>query len=159
MVKRSKEIMPSNNLVRVSFPLNDAEQGFETEMLWAEILGENRFRVANSPFFVFGVSAEDVVAATPTAHTLKFDRILEKSGHSTYRLFLQRGRTIDGDDFKEYWEPIARLGATFENGNNRVLAVDLSPAVLVSEVYKLLERGEADGIWIFEEGDYSEKAK
>jgi hypothetical protein len=49
--------------VKIDFQLNpEDQQGHETEKVWAERVGTNEFRVLNSPFFVFGMSADDVVS-------------------------------------------------------------------------------------------------
>jgi hypothetical protein len=33
-------------------------------------------------------------------------------------------------------------------------AIDIPPTVNINEAYKVLEQGEADGVWEFEEGYY-----
>jgi hypothetical protein len=144
-----------NERVKVTFQLNpEDQQGFETEGLWAERTGPNEFRILNSPFFVFGISAEDTVKAELHDGTYKFDRVVRKGGHSTYRIFLQAGRTIHDEAFRERWNAIQALGGRFENANNRLLSVDLAPNVNVVKVYELLKQGESEGVWAFEESNY-----
>jgi hypothetical protein len=81
---------------KVVFPLKRDESSYETESVWAERLSETRFRILNSPFFVFDVSYEDVVEAKPEGEILRFVRVLQRSGRSTYRVILQGGRTVEG---------------------------------------------------------------
>jgi Domain of unknown function (DUF4265) len=141
--------------VKVIFDLNpEDQQRYSTEGVWAERVGPDEFRILNSPFFVFGVSADDVVKATLRDNDYRFERVVQKGGHSTYRIFLQDGRTVQGDDFRSRWETIRRLGATFENANDRFVSVDVTPAGDIVKVYDLLKQGEADGVWVFEEGNY-----
>ena len=143
------------NQVKVQFRVDPSDQrGVETESLWAEGAGDGRFRILNSPFFLFGVSADDVVEAKEVGGVLMFQGVISRGGHSTYRLFLQGGRTINGADFLGGWEPISLLGATFENANNHFVAVDIPPGRDVAAIYKLLDKGEQDGIWAFEEVYY-----
>jgi hypothetical protein len=148
--------MNSINCVKIEFELDpNDQQESKTESLWAEKVGFGQFRIANSPFFLFGISAEDIVEAEEIDHKLTFKRVVSRGGHSTYRIFLQNGRTITDPDFQTYWEPISTLGATFENADDRFIAVDIPPGIDVTAIYKLLERGEQDGIWIFEEVYYA----
>jgi hypothetical protein len=131
------------------------EQGFETEGLWAEKVGPDHYRILNSPFFVFGISAEDVVAAEHRDRMLTFRKVVSRGGHSTYRIFLQDNRAIQHPDFLARWKSFAALGATYENANNHFVTVDVPPGRDVAAIYKLLEAGEEAGLWIFEEGHYA----
>jgi hypothetical protein len=142
--------------VKVRFELDPRDQQtFETEQVWAQRLGPNEFRILNSPFFVFGVSAEDVVEAAEIEEGIyAFCRMVMKGGHSTYRIFLQ-GDTISDEPFQSRWAAIEALGATFENGNSRFVSVDVPPSVSTANVYTLLQQGESDGVWTFEEADHS----
>ncbi len=150
--------MNSINTVKIKFELDpNDQQERKTESLWAERIGFGQFRIANSPFFLFGISAEDIVEAEEIDHTLTFKRVVSRGGHSTYRIFLQNGRTIMDSHFQIYWEPISVLGATFENADDHFVAVDIPPGIDVAAVYKLLERGEQDCIWVFEEAYYAGK--
>jgi len=146
--------------VRIIFRLDPGEQqSYETETLWAEPFGPNEFRILNSPFFVFGVSAEDVVTAALRDHDVyEFKRVVEKGGHSTYRIFLRGDRTIADDCFRLRWTGIQSLGATFENGNGTFIAVDVPPSANIRTIYQLLEQGENAGIWAFEEANFEAAA-
>lgn len=144
--------MTGSEQVKVQFSVNpDDERQVKTESLWAERIGPGLFRILNSPFYFFGISAEDVVAAADSGEGLKFQRVISRGGHSTYRVFLQGGRDIHNADFQSYWKPISSLGATFENANDRFVSIDIPPGKDVGEIYRLLEKGEEDGIWAFEE--------
>ena len=65
----------------------DAWHGYGTETVWAEKVGGNRYRLRNTPFYAFGVSAEDVVFAEPDDEArLVFSSVSLRGGHSTYRI-------------------------------------------------------------------------
>jgi hypothetical protein len=148
--------MNSHKQVKVRFQVDsDHQQGVKTETLWAEKVGPGRFRILNSPFFLFGISAEDIVEAEEAEDGLKFRNIVSRGGHSTYRIFIQDGRTISDPGFQAHWEPISLLGATFENANDHFVSVDIPPGKDVAAIYKLMEKGEQDGIWDFEEAYYA----
>jgi Domain of unknown function (DUF4265) len=148
--------MSSTNQVKVQFHVDPNDQrGVKTESLWAERVGFGRFRILNSPFFLFGISADDVVEAEEADDGLRFQSVVSRGGHSTYRIFLQGGRTIKDADFRIYWEPISKLGATFENADDHFVALDIPPGKDVAAIYELLDRGEQDGVWAFEEVHYA----
>jgi hypothetical protein len=148
--------MSPGNKVKVQFRVDPNDQrGFRTERLWAEMVGPGRFRILNSPFFLFGISAEDVVEAEETNNGLEFRTVVSRGGHSTYRIFLQDGRTTKCPDFRISWKPISELGATFENANDHSVTVDISPGRNVAAIYELMAKGEQDGIWAFEEVYYA----
>jgi hypothetical protein len=144
------------NRVKIRFPLNPEEQnGLEAENLWAERVKANRYRILNSPFFVFGVSADDIVTTTRVGDIQQFAGVASRSGHSTYRIFLQGDRTINSGDFKGVWKRLASLRCTYENANDKFISVDVPPAAEVERIYSILEEGERAGIWAFEEGHHS----
>jgi len=149
--------MSANEHVKIAFDLDPADgHGYETETVWAEPVGGDRFRLQNSPFFAFGVSAEDVVSAVPARKGIyKFQQVVQMGGHSTYRIFLQDS-TIADDCFLTRWHEIQALGATYENGNGRFVSVDIPPETDIRKIYCLLEQGEKDGVWAFEEANYEE---
>jgi uncharacterized protein DUF4265 len=144
--------MTDTNQVKIQFQIDPKEQReFRTEALWAERVGDGRFRILNSPFFLFGISAEDIVEAKEAEDGFKFQSIISRGGHSTYRVFIQGGRTISAPDFQAYWKPISQLGATFENANDHFVSVDIPPGKDVAAIYKLMQKGEQEGVWTFEE--------
>lgn len=143
----------SENLFKITFLLDpDDWHGYGTESVWAEYVFEDSYRLLNSPFFATGVSAEDVIRATPRQEALFFEKVIERAGHSTYRVIVDN--STDEPTFNEYWSPLQELGCTYESAqlNALLLAVDVPTYASIHRVYELLERGEIDGIWGFEEG-------
>jgi len=130
------------------------------ETLWAEpVAGSEwrRFRLMNSPFYARGVSYLDVVRATPVgdANVFQFEAVLERSGHSTYMLIMQ----ADEARVNAYWNRLQAMGCTYEStyepwkGKELPLySVDVPPSTDLQAVYDLLERGELDKVWVFQEG-------
>ncbi|HWX62908.1 DUF4265 domain-containing protein [Bradyrhizobium sp.] len=148
--------MSPDDKVKVQFRVDPNDQlGIKTESLWAEMVGPGRFCILNSPFFLFGISADDVVEAEETNNGWEFQTVVSRGGHSTYRIFLQDGRTTKHPDFRISWKPISELGATFENANDHFVAVDIPPGRDVAAIYELMAKGEQDGIWAFEEVYYA----
>ena len=140
--------MAAKSLVKILFELEAGWHGYETETLWAEPVGGERYRLRNSPFFAFGVSAEDIVFARSEDGVLRFKGVSIAGGHSTYRIVLA---DVTRDDVERFLRPLAELGCTYEEG--KALAVDVPPAANIYQVYSLLEAGEARGLWEFDEGN------
>ena len=139
-------------LVKVAFPLEATSwHGVATETMWAETVGENLYRLRNSPFYAFGVSAEDVVSAKLGGGLLIFSDVVQRSYHSTYRVF--RLPQASDKSFRSYWEQLEELGCTYEQGDpEKLFAIDVPPQADIYSVYDVLERGEASEVWGFEEG-------
>jgi hypothetical protein len=86
-----------NKDVKILVPYVDFEDEEQKESIWAEPVGDNKYKIANIPFFVSGLSYGDIVTATPVEDgLLAFDDIIEHSMHSTiyliftmYQMFIQ----------------------------------------------------------------------
>jgi len=143
--------MTGTALVKLALPLDSSDwHGSGAETVWAEPLGEEHYRIDNSPFFFFGLSYQDIVAATEDEHDqLRFRSVYEHAGHSTYRL-MRRAEAEVG--FATFWQPLEILGCTYEGGSGRVVSVDVPPAADIRVVYALLEAGVQGNAWDLEEG-------
>jgi hypothetical protein len=147
--------IPVSSGIKIVIALDPAEQqGVDTESLWAERVSAETFRIRNSPFFAFDLSAEDIVRAEKVGGEWQFREVVERGGHSTYRVYLLNERELNDDDVQQAWQPIAAIGATYENANSRFFSVDIPPGSDIEAIYALLERGEAESIWEFEEAHY-----
>jgi hypothetical protein len=137
------------DLVKVAFRITDKRIG-ETETMWAEVLGPHRYELDNIPLLVDGVSLADIVDATIDEGRLKFSRVVEHKGHSTYRLMLSH--EVVGARFEASWTPLEAIGCRYEAASPRFVAVDVPPHTDIYEAYDLIEKGQQDGLWLFEEG-------
>jgi hypothetical protein len=140
-------------LAKVIFNLADDWHGFETETVWAEAVGEERLKLKNSPFYAKGVSFQDVINVKKIENDIfLFDSVLIAEGHSTYRIIV--AKSTPHEIFENYWKPIEGLGCSYEAAKDlySILAVDVPSETDIHEVYRLLEKGEEDGVWDFEEG-------
>lgn len=136
------------HLVKVSIRLS--EPGYEFETLWAEHTADGNYRLRNVPFLAYGYSEQDTVNVTEIEGRFIVNHVVERSGHSTYRLFLSA--PMSEEEFNPLWQPLAALGCTYERANGRLIGIDVPPISDVYEVYSLLERGETSKQWEFEEG-------
>lgn len=147
----SKLNVTKEHLVKIFFDLESAWHGHATESLWAEKVGNNRYRLKNSPFYAQDVSFEDIVVAEPNRDgQLVFRDISIRGGHSTYRIMLQV--SIKDPMFQARWLPLEKLGCSFEGVEGKLLAIDVPATAEIQEVYSLLQAGQDASVWDFEEG-------
>lgn len=132
--------------IRVPLPAG-SWHGYASEGLWAEPVARDQFRLLNTPFYAKGLSVDDVVAATLAPDGYEFDSVIERSGHSTYRLIPE-----DKDQVAQGLMDLQRLRCTWEEGPGGLLAIDVPPESNIHDVYAVLESGSEQGIWDFEEG-------
>ena len=151
----SKERELSKQKVLFELEKSDHHE-FAAETIWAEILGENRYRLLNIPLYVYGASFGDVVVAYETDEETSFpivEEVVERSGHSTYRILVFEG-AVDNPTFNRFWEPIEAEGCAFEGQTgNKMLGVDVPPEANINLVFQLLQKGEDAEAWGFEEGN------
>jgi hypothetical protein len=161
----------NDEFVKIRFRLDPKEWHRSTnEGLWASPVEDanlgTAFQLMNSPFFVYGVSFLDTVRATrPSDHGpgLEFEGVIARSGHSTYMILIPSG----SPDFAKYWKPLQDLGCTYEftimdfpiRGKDKLYSVDVPDTSDVSAVYSLLEDGERNNVWEFQEGHYGHKPR
>ena len=80
----------NNDLVKIFFELDDdAHNEVGTESLWAQAQSNNLFKIDNIPFYVYGVSSDDLVEINVRDNNLFFSKVVQRSGHSTLRVFLR----------------------------------------------------------------------
>jgi hypothetical protein len=137
-------------LVKVTFDLPEKDRRIASESLWAEPVGGNSYRLRNVPFYVYGYSEQDIVNAEENESRLTVTGIVERGGHSTYRIFLP-GQTTE-EQFNKEWVSLGELGCTYERATKRLIAIDVPPHANVYAVYDVLQNGERDRLWEFEEG-------
>jgi len=119
------------------------------ETLWARPLGGNRFRIQNVPFYACGISYDDVVEAPTLDNQNVVRAVVQRGGHSTYRIFVTKDKSLKR--FREFWVPLERLGCTVERATERLFGVDVPPESDIYKVYDLLQAGETALVWDFEE--------
>ena len=105
----------------------------DVETPWAVSLGEHLYRIDNTPFFAYGISAGDVVEAMPEADGfLFFERVVRKSGHRTVRVMLPESAEVEPGP--TLLADIKRLGCTYEGAFSKLICIDLPPAVSLEAV-------------------------
>lgn len=113
---------------------NDPED-VNVETLWATALGEDRYRLDNSPFFAYSASWKDVVHAPMDADEgfPTFQRVLEKSGNRTVRAILDEPLE-EGNPADQIMQGLVAMGCTYEGARRRYFSINIPPAVELDDV-------------------------
>ena len=111
-----------------------------TETAWAVRVDDDRdhFRLDNSPFYAYRVSADDIVEGQFVAEGFyDFVRVVERSGNRTVRLILgdENAETPAG---KQILADVVALGCSFEGMFSNVISITVPPAVSLEDVAGLL---------------------
>jgi hypothetical protein len=120
---------------KVAFRVPDADGSIQVETLWATALGNDEYKLDNSPFYAYSVSWEDLVYAPidqidgrPT-----FARVVKKSGNRTVRVILvppaESGNTSD-----LVLQGLNDLGCSYEGANRAYVAVNVPADVELTQV-------------------------
>ena len=129
----------SSEMVKVQF--YDSDVGYEN--LWATPITGDQYRLENVPFFIYGVSLNDIVQALPNPEgRLQFIKVVERSGSRTIRVRPDQF-TIDQKNGNELVRRLEALGCRIEVKMPRLIAVDVPKEVQVENVTGFLA---SDGI-------------
>jgi hypothetical protein len=143
--------MHNEEMVKVLLRSKEPE---EVEGMWATPLGNNRYRLENSPFYAYEVSWLDVVEALPaTDGALEFERVVEKSGHRTVRVILEQ--TSRSESGKRVLDQLVDMGCTWEGMNTKLICIDLPASASLDKVADFLTAQE-DVIWEYADPTYEE---
>ncbi len=144
---------------KIIFPLEKDEDGWpphEAETLWANRLPDGTFRLDNIPVFVRGVSCYDVISGEQDqppegegGFWYRFRRVIERSGHSTIRLWVN-----DDTRVQQVRQDLRGFGCDSEGTKHlpKLIAVDVPPTSDFHSVIEFIRGGTERGEWEYEEG-------
>lgn len=142
---------------KMYFTLDEGDwHGFSSESLWADTQNSaSEARILNAPFFIKGVSNNDIIAYKTLDEKHWFYEMREKSGHATLRLLIR--------DFEKSKAPVMerlslleQSGCTFEGaslGVAKIFSVDVPGCVASAEVVRIVDVGVELDYWDAEMGD------
>ena len=109
------------------------------ETLWADALGNDRYRLDNSPWYAYRLSSGDIIEARPTEHggLPAFVRVLQKSGNRTLRLILEPPAD-QAPTSQAVLDHLVDLGCAYEGAHPGYLAVEVPPSVDLQVVREYL---------------------
>lgn len=156
--------MTADAMVKVFFELDaDDWHASTSESLWAQRVdggNPNLVQLQNTPFMAKGISYRDIVRCRISPDGgLDFSEVVSRSGHSTYRVI---PAARDNVAFLSLIETLNGMGCYYESGTvhgRPLYAFDLPPTADVEVFYRMLEVGESNSDWVFEEGHYCPPAE
>ncbi|MFJ3233579.1 DUF4265 domain-containing protein [Streptomyces sp. NPDC086787] len=146
----------TDDRMKVHFRLEMDEDGWppaSVESLWAVDLGDDMVRLDNTPWFVRGVSSGDVIRVETDDEGVRWaGETVRASENCTIRLIVMKDGG-SGAARQTVLETFHRLGTTGEGIERfRMVAFDVPPDADLPRIRKLLEHGDAEGWWHWEEG-------
>jgi hypothetical protein len=107
------------------------------ETPWAERIGDH-FRLANLPWYAYGVSDDDLVDAVTTDVEVLFDyvRVVAPSGNRLIRVIFEDGH------YQSMLDQLQAMGCHYEGFNKKYFAVSIPLHVPLNDVTQLLTRSE-----------------
>ncbi len=140
---------------KVLFRVAEADGSANVETLWAFELGDQRYKLDNSPFYAYGVSWGDTVLAPldeveglPTFHS-----VVSKCGNRTVRIMFDPP-VVTGNESDTVLQGLVGLGCDFEGANPRYIVLNIPPAVDLQVVVGYLIEHEAN--WEHADPTYEE---
>jgi hypothetical protein len=138
-------------LVKIQIELGGSAP-FRFESFWAEPLGDDRYRLRNTPFVAKDLNFHDVVQATRRGpdELPAINHVVERSGHKTLRIFFADASlpsTID-----EVLRHLNEMSANHEKGKDRFYAVDVRPEADYPSVCDYLWTLQQRGALAYETG-------
>jgi hypothetical protein len=140
----------TDGMVKVVFELEKDEDDYppaDYEGLWAIPVGEGLFQIDNIPFFAQEIALGDVVSAIPEGGELRFQQVVRPSGHRTLRLII-----YDKEQVPAVRKLLEERGCASEGSHiPGLISVDVPPSVSLAMLRSLLDAGEAQERWGYEE--------
>jgi len=137
-----------NSQVKLKFCIEPDEDGyppFRVESVWASPLSDGTFRLDNIPFFAYEVADGDVVTAKVLDGELFFEGVAQASGNSVIRVIVNDERSIP-----QLRAQLLALGCDSEWWQ-KLVSVNIPAGVSYTPVLRLLEEGQDNDKWGFEE--------
>jgi hypothetical protein len=142
--------------VKVGFRLEQDEDGWPpaaSEGLWAAPIGDDAYLIDSTPWFARNVAAGDVFLAKPDADGRRWaGERLYSLGNCTIRIIPFKDGPLAGSQqaVLDLFVPLGASGAGFGSDLDLV-ALTIPPQADLAEIKRILQRGEVDGSWTYEE--------
>ncbi len=132
--------------VKVVIDLPDAEDGVGGEGVWSVKVGEDRYEIRNSPWHTLAINFMDVVKAIAPDENKNpvVQEVVHRGGHRAIQIvFFEEGMEKKDEVFAR----VKELGASYENADGTLYAIDLPPLVDFDQVADYFEECSEKG-WL-----------
>jgi hypothetical protein len=136
--------MSDEPTAKVLFRVPDTDGDATVETLWAIPLGDDLYKLDNSPFYAYGVSWQDVVFAPYDEQegVATFRSVVEKSGNRTLRIFFDSPVASDNAS-NQILQGLITAGCSYEGANRKYISINVPPEVELQQVRSYLIEREA----------------
>ena len=136
---------PEEIFTKIVIDLPDAEDGVGGEGIWTVEVSPGLYEVRNSPFHTLEINYLDVVRAIAPAEDKNpvFTEVFKRGGHRAIQIvFLDQSEEAKLDVLKG----INDLGASYENANGVLYAIDLPPEISFDSIADYLQEKQDAGL-------------
>ena len=132
-------------MTKVVFRVESDDGSCDVETPWATPVGDDLYRVENSPFYAYEVSWLDIVRAPYSEEEERplFSEVVEKSGHKTIRVIFDPP-VEDGNESDTILRELVEIGCTYEGATPSYICIDIPPEIELSRVRTFLIDKEAN---------------
>lgn len=129
----------STSRAKVLFRVPNEDGTAEVETLWATHLGGSHYKLNNSPFFAYGVSWEDTVAApfSKEEQFPTFQAVVSKSGNRTIRVIFDEA-VVPQNPSDKLLQGLVALRCSYEGAYSKYFSVNIPPDVALDDVRDFL---------------------
>lgn len=140
---------------KVLFRVVSEDGSVDVETLWAFDLGDDTYRLDNSPFYAYSVSWEDIVLAPYSEEEQfpTFDRVIKKSGNRTIRVIFDTP-VEEGNRSDRILQDLVERGCSYEGASPTYLAVNIPKDVELDKIRSYLIESEVE--WEHADPSYDE---
>jgi hypothetical protein len=151
MLRSLADKFMDSGLVKVFFDLKDTDWKWQEESMWAlPTKSSDEFILDNIPLLTYGISQGDKFSTHIANNNLFFKEILERGGHSTFRINF---KVIPTEfQLKKYLDDIISMGCSYEGNGATLYAIDAPSNDSQEKLLVLLKNGEVNNVWDYEEG-------
>jgi hypothetical protein len=146
---------PPQPTAKVLFRVPNEDGSAEVETLWAFDLGNDQYKLDNSPFYAYSVSWQDIVYAPfdKDEERATFQRVVSKSGNRTIRIVFD-SPVEKGNESDRVLQGLVSLGCSYEGASKKYISLNIPPEVELEAVRKYLI--ERDATWEHGDPTYTE---
>lgn len=136
--------MSNSPTAKILFRVPDDDGGATVETLWATPVGDDQYKLDNSPFYAYGVSWEDIVLAPFDVQEgmPAFQSVVSKSGNRTVRVIFDPPVSA-GNSSDQVLQGLVVLGCSYEGANPKYISVNIPSEVALQAVRSYLVEHEA----------------
>ena len=129
----------SDDMTKIVICVEYSDGSSIVETPWATKIGDDLYRLENSPYYAYSVSWLDVVRAPYSEEEKRpvFMETVKKSGHRTIRISFDCP-VEDGNESDKCLKEIVALGCSYEGATPSYICIDIPPDANFEEVRNFL---------------------